>query len=515
MSVRTSATDPLEIDHLPCGAGVVGMTLCPGKRTESDFGPPWERDLPTDMRAIVDWGATTLVTLMEGPELDELGVGNLGVVAEAAGLDWHHLPITDVRVPDDRFERPWAYSGHVLRRKLVSGERIVLHCRGGLGRTGTVAARLAIELGAQPEEALSAVRRARSGTVETRAQVAYVRGCKPLQHDDAYAERVLGCLLGGAVGDALGYRVEFLSRRQIEERYGAEGIREPALNEAGEAEVSDDTQMTLFTADGLIESNDRLGRADTADVLTAVRNATLAWFAMQERQDPVPDLSRLTRYSVLGKRQAPGNTCTGACNLGATGTPERPINHSKGCGGVMRVAPVGLIPELSPSQAFELATRCAAQTHGHPSGHLSAGVLAAIVKGLVERRDLADAVTEALTIARQWPGANETVAAVESAIALAEANESDRHGAIVQLGEGWVGEEALAIGVYSALVASDYRDAVRVASNHGGDSDSTASIAGQIHGAWKGLSGMPNAWIRRLDALDPIVEIAGRLVRSG
>ena len=482
---RTSNTHPLEIDDLPGGVGVVGMTLCPGKRAESNFGGRWERDLTTDMRAIVDWGATTLVTLMEGPELEKLCVGDLGAVAEAAGLQWHHLPITDVQVPDERFERPWMYSGHVLIRKLVSGERIVLHCRGGLGRTGTVAGRLAIELGrARGSVECSASSPLGHGR-DAGAGGVYVRACEPVQHDDAYGERVLGCLLGGAVGDALGYDVEFLSLAEIEKRYGVEGIREPALNGTGEAEVSDDTQMTLFTADGLLESIGRAGRIDTTDMLAAVREATLAWFAMQEGQSPAAR-GRVTRYPVLGKRQAPGNTCTGACRLGATGTPERPINHSKGCGGVMRVAPAGLIAELSPSQAFELATRCAAQTHGHPSGYLSAGVLAATIRGLVERRDLGDSITEALTIAQQWPGADETVAAVESAIALAEANDPDRHGAIVQLGEGWVGDEALAIGVYSALVASDYRDAVRVASNHGGDSDSTASIAGQIHGLGEG-----------------------------
>ena len=90
---------------------------------------------------------------------------------------------------------------------------------------------------------------------------------------------------------------------------------------------------------------------------------------------------------------------------------------------------------------------------------------------------------------------------------------NDHHDAIVRLGEGWVGEEALAIGLYSAIVAADFRQAVRIASNHGGDSDSTASIAGQIHGAWKGLAGIPNAWIRRLDVLDPLLDVAGRLIR--
>lgn len=512
MAIKTSMTHPLEIDKLACGAGVVGMTLCPGNWAPSYFGGHWERNLAADMRVIADWGASVVVTLMEGFELDQLGVGNLGNVAEAVELDWHHVPIPDMQVPDERFERGWTYTGHVLRRKLAAGERVLLHCRGGLGRTGTIAARLAIELGTPPEAALRAVREARRGTVETPAQEAYVRACRPSRADETYAERVLGCLLGGAVGDALGYAVEFKSRPEIQELYGAPGIRHPEVNRASEVEVSDDTQMTLFTADGLLRSMER-GSHDQREVRDAVRDATLAWYALQTG-GRLPDDTRhgLGRYNVLAKSQAPGTTCMGACGAGATGTPEDPINNSKGCGGVMRVAPVGLIRGLTPTQAFDLAARCAAQTHGHPSGYLSAGVLAAVVSGLRDGLDLDAAVAGALGLACGWAGCDETVAVVRHAEELAASHGSDHHDAIVQIGEGWVGEEALAIGLYSAMVASDFREAVRIASNHGGDSDSTASIAGQIHGAWKGLAGIPNAWIRRLDALEALLDVAGRLI---
>ena len=517
MDIKTSMAYPLEIDELACGAGVVGMTLCPGKRVQSFYGGRWERNLAADMRLVADWGATVVVTLMEGFELDQLGVGNLGNVVEAMELDWHHLPIPDMQVPDERFERRWTHTGHVLRHKLASGERVLLHCRGGLGRTGTIAARLAIELGAAPDAALHAVRTARRGTVETPLQEAYVRACRPSRADDAHAERVLGCLLGGAVGDALGYAVEFKTRPEIQERYGIDGIRHPEFNRAGEAEVSDDTQMTLFTADGLLQSLSRAGRVDRSGMLDAVREATLAWNALQtDGHLPSNMRSGLDRYAtLLAKSQAPGTTCLGACAAGATGTPEDPINHSKGCGGVMRVAPVGLIRELTPSRAFDLAARCAAQTHGHPSGYLSAGVLAAVISGLRGGLDLNAALADALRLASGWSGSDETVAAVRHAEALAASHGGDPHEAIVQLGEGWVGEEALAIGLYSAMVASDFREAVRIASNHGGDSDSTASIAGQIHGAWKGLEGIPNAWIRRLDALEVLLDVAGRLIRLG
>ena len=324
------------------------------------------------------------------------------------------------------------YSGQVLRRRLQSGERIVLHCRGGLGRTGTIAARLAIELGETPETALRRVRAARKGTVETHEQEAYVLQKQFSVPDAGYADRVLGCLLGGAVGDAFGYGVEFTKLPQIRQRFGPQGIQQPVLNQHGEAEVSDDTQMTLFTLEGL---------------LAGIR-------------------------------------------------PGAPINQAK----------------KQATSKRSRAARCAAQTHGHPSGYLSAGVLASMVRDLLDGAEPVRSARRALDIARHWQGAEETVAAVEHALELAGRSNADHAGAVAQLGEGWIGEEALAVALYAALVASEFSDAMRIASNHDGDSDSTASIAGQVYGAWKGLEEIPNAWIRRLDALDPLLDVTGRLI---
>ena len=512
MPTRTSLTHPLEIDAMPCGGGLLGMTLCPGKHvSKSNTGDPWERDLALDVRVIADWGATTLVSLMEEHELAEFGVPELGGVAEEAGLEWHFLPIRDVGIPDERFERLWTYTGHLLRRKLESGEKVVLHCRGGYGRTGTIAARLAIECGLAPEDALRRVREARPGTVETREQKAYVLRQRAVETDGLYADRVLGCLLGGAVGDALGYKVEFHSLREIRERFGPTGIQQPVLNSAGKAAVSDDTQMTLFTAVGLVEG---MARNDStmADALGSVRAATLDWYAMQMGRQTG---SRLADFALLGENRARGETCSSGCALGAIGTPEKPINeHKKTCGGVMRVAPVGLWLALSDAEAFELAARCAAQTHGHPTGYLSAGAFASMVRNLLAGLEPARCADRSVEIARGWPHADETVAAIESACELADRRIADHTRAVAQLGGGWDGDEALAIGLYSVLVASDFADAVRVASNHGGDSDSTGSIAGQLHGAWKGLAGIPHAWISSLDAVEPIVDVAGRTISA-
>jgi protein-tyrosine phosphatase len=227
VNVRTSQSDSLQIDPVTCALGEIGMTFCPGKKGDSVYGAAWDRDLIGDLSVVRDWGASVLVTLMEKHELDMLKVPELGEQAEAMGLEWHHLPIVDINVPDARFETLWTYSGHVLRRKLMAGEKIVIHCRGGLGRTGTIAAKLLIEFGMAPDEAMKQVRAARPGAIEGDLQPRYVLQQKPLLLDHGYADRVLGCLLGGAVGDAFGYAIEFDDWDQIQKRHGAAGLLEP------------------------------------------------------------------------------------------------------------------------------------------------------------------------------------------------------------------------------------------------------------------------------------------------
>lgn len=169
-------------------------------------------------------------------------------------MEWHHLPIRDGSIPDELFEDLWIYSGMRLRKLLSDGQNIVIHCKGGLGRTGMIGARLLVELGLEPEVAISRVRAARPGSIETHFQEDHVRGCRKiasLATELSYAERFLGCLLGGAVGDAFGYCVEFLRLPQIKAKFGPEGIKEPEYTNE-KFIISDDTQTTLFTLEGLL-----------------------------------------------------------------------------------------------------------------------------------------------------------------------------------------------------------------------------------------------------------------------
>lgn len=172
--VKTSATDPLQIAELRIGAGFVGLTLCPGKRGSSLSGAWWERDLAVDVAAIVAWGAGAVVTLIEKHEFALLGVEALPEAVRDAGMEWHHLPIGDVSVPDERFERNWPPVWCGLQARLMAGERVLVHCRGGLGRAGTVAALMLVECGEAPEHAIARVRAARPGAIETSAQETWV-----------------------------------------------------------------------------------------------------------------------------------------------------------------------------------------------------------------------------------------------------------------------------------------------------------------------------------------------------
>jgi protein-tyrosine phosphatase len=182
--MRTSETHPIRIDPLPVGNGLLGLTFCPGKRGDSVYGAPWARDLETDLTAIRDWGAGLVVTLMERFEFDLLGVPDLPDRVIAADMGWTHLPIRDVDVPADPFDAVWPDVRTDLMSRLDAGERIVLHCRGGLGRTGLVAALLLIEHGVDPETAIGQVRKARPGAIETERQEAYVRAYRPITTEE-------------------------------------------------------------------------------------------------------------------------------------------------------------------------------------------------------------------------------------------------------------------------------------------------------------------------------------------
>lgn len=323
-----------------------------------------------------------------------------------------------------------------------------------------------------------------------------------------------GCLLGGAIGDALGAPVEFLSLAQIRRRFGEDGLRDyvhDADDAHGLAEFTDDTQMTLFTAEGLVIARRR--NASTSP--ESIFRSYLRWLRTQRTRPsgPTGELTRegwLLGIQAMWKIRAPGGTCLSALESGRMGRPDAPINNSKGCGGVMRVAPLGLV--FADEAAFNMGVTAAAITHGHPSGYLSAGVFAQVIAETLAGRGLEDAIQHSLTTLARWPEHAETMRAVENAV---EAARSLPHTpeTVETLGGGWVAEEALAITLFCALAhADDFAKGVLLAVNHSGDSDSTGSMTGSLLGLRLGKEAIPAPWVEGVELRAVIEEMAEALL---
>jgi len=178
-----SLISPLRINavEVPGTDGLIGMAECPGRNDYTGLGipvGPWRRDLDMDLRVILDWQARILVSLIEAHEFELLDVSELPEKSVKFGIRWLHLPIADGCIPDGRLEKAWDTAGNELRQVLMDGGRIVLHCRRGLGRSGTIAARLLVEFGMTPCAAFAAVRRACPGAIQSGEQEDYVRRCR-------------------------------------------------------------------------------------------------------------------------------------------------------------------------------------------------------------------------------------------------------------------------------------------------------------------------------------------------
>jgi len=191
MTSKNSENSPLHIAEvqLEQGAGSLGLTLCPGKK---DVSRSWNRDLVKDLQVIRAWGASIVVTLIEDHEFRMLSIESLADEVRALGMNWVHLPIVDVSIPDSRFEGAWVSDGPKLHDRLDAGEKILIHCRGGLGRTGLVAGRILVERGCAPKNAIQRIRSVRPHAIETAAQEHYVMKSKLVPERDAQSRNAVG-----------------------------------------------------------------------------------------------------------------------------------------------------------------------------------------------------------------------------------------------------------------------------------------------------------------------------------
>ncbi len=348
-------------------------------------------------------------------------------------------------------------------------------------------------------------------------------------------DQIRGSMIGGAIGDALGYAVEFLPEKEIFETYGPNGIVEYKLV-GGKARISDDTQMSLFTANGILVGETRLCMRGIGGVPHMyVPDAYQDW--MKTQFSDMKTVNKYDRYTEEGgyswlldvpelyARRAPGNTCLSAlkkrAQMGAVGDfIKSPINNSKGCGGVMRIAPLALKYKyfLNQEKLDVEAAQLAAITHGHSLGYMPAAVVCHIISDILfwyPEMSLKEIVLDARdTVERLFKDDSNLPALIEiinKAVRLSE-NDADDLDNIHALGEGWVAEETMAIAIYCALkYQNDFSKAMIVSVNHKGDSDSTGAVTGNILGAVVGYEAIEDKWKKNLELHDVILEMADDL----
>ena len=323
-------------------------------------------------------------------------------------------------------------------------------------------------------------------------------------------ERIKGCLLGGAVGDALGAPIEFLEWNTIQAKFGLQGIVDfaPAYGITGA--ITDDTQMMLFTAEGLLRAYVRGSSRGICHVPSVIHHALLRWLMTQGYQSftRVSLDGWLVNERALWARRAPGNTCISALKAGQY-LGFLAENNSKGCGAVMRVAPCAFF-----GNAFDYATESGRLTHGHPTGYLAAGLFADILQRMAERQDsLEHALTESLATYGHKSGLEETRAILERVLFYFYEGYWPTPERIDEFGGGWIAEEALAIGIWCALTATSFEQGLISAVNHSGDSDSTGMIAGHLLGVQYGTAAIPVRWYEGLELRCVIEKVAEDIER--
>lgn len=328
-----------------------------------------------------------------------------------------------------------------------------------------------------------------------------------------------GALMGGAIGDALGAPIENMRFEQVMGFLGKEGVTGYIIPPGHKhALITDDTQLMLFTAEGLIRSEARARRKQMertiSEVTICVFRAYLRWLYTQglhtARWSQKDYDGWLVKVSRLHAYREPGITCLTSLGKGVMGTLEHPVSDTLGCGCVMRVVPVGLVEENE--KVFETAIRLAAITHGNPTAYLSAGMLAEIISQIILEEPLEEAIKKARERTLKEENHLELIELVDLAMQLAGEGNPTRE-KMERIGNGFEAHSVLARAIYAALsYEEDYVKGVLFGVNHSGDSDSVGGIAGCLLGAYLGIHHIPSELIEKNELHKEIESLAADLL---
>lgn len=341
--------------------------------------------------------------------------------------------------------------------------------------------------------------------------------------------------IAGAIGDAFGYVIEFTPWERIRSQYGSKGFTFEQFMEQPTWIVSDDTQMAMFAYEALHAPRKAtvgmlrqfLGRLLTTTSDTELyEKFIVAYQAWLISQNKVPSnvsldehaMSQLLAYPSMFEQRAPGMTCLNALQSKSHGTLNSPTNNSKGCGGVMRAGPAGMFAATVES-AFLIGCMQAVITHGHVDGILPSGWFAGIISvflGMDRQAVSKECMLNALDITyraglkvlNEYPqylaAHDETYRRAKLAV---EASTLTPSTLIKEMGEGWVGDEALYVAIYAVTHAKDWGDMLWISANHSGDSDSTATLAAQLWAALSGIDEQVQTLATKLDVYPAMVSL--------
>jgi ADP-ribosylglycohydrolase/protein-tyrosine phosphatase len=504
---RTSVTHPIEVAWLPLPwPGKVGLTFAPGKKDSLSLDGGWDRDLQADVSRLREtYGTKHLVSLIEDQEFDLLHIAELRATAVASGIALHRLPIVDVSVPtSDAAVCDLVFSITVWA---ANGETVVIHCRGGLGRAGTIGGCVLRAAGFNADAALAALTAARGPNCpETQDQRDYVRAfvgvpllalrISPgtLRAALAMYRRVSGAVLGAAIGDALGHPTEFYSYEQLEGKYGSGGVKGFELWWEGDdgkrfAPYTDDTQMAEIVLQAIVD------HGTTEVSFESAMEGMAAGFGHWHD-------------SPQGGHRAPGTTCLAGAKRLAAGVPWREAGdpHGGGCGSVMRAYPFGLLLGFDLERAERWAVEHSRMTHQAPMALAACAAMAVGIAWEMAAAAPSSTLWAMVEAAKRHDPATGSMA--EHALHDAYQG-ADARRVLTEL-QGWNAREAIAAAMFVvARHPRDIRAALLEAANASGDSDSIATLVGALLGARLGVGALPEEWVRDVERSQELLSLAG------